>query len=212
MIHNNQKIYAFDFKSKEVMKKHLNDIIYETIIVYEDYNSDKAAETNKNTGIISLNLSEALTPKETIDIGKNIEDENIRIDYSLKMILTLFHEIKFINIKSNREDEDITKIMKDEDCDGDSGYFLKYFFGECKYGYIINLIEKMILGKVNLNLLYDQKLWKEEIDILKKYIELKFLIFHENKELLKDMIFYKDIKEEISSLENIIKSNTILIR
>ena len=209
IIYNNENIYAFDFKSKKAMKKYLNDIIYETIIVYEDYNSNKEAETNKNTGIISLNLSEALTPKEIIEIGKNIEDENIRIDYSLKIILTLFHEIKFVNIKSNKEDEDITKIIKDEDCDGGSGYFLKYFFGECKYGYIINLMEKMILGKVNLNLLYDKKLWKEEIDILKKYIELKFLIFHENKELLKEIIFYKDIKEEISSLENIIKSNNI---
>ena len=208
-IYNGENMYAFDLNSKEKMKKYLTDIIYETIIVYEDYNSDKGAETNKNTGVVSLNLSETLVPEEIIDIGKNIEDENIRINYSLKIILALSHEIKIVNIKSNKEDEDITKIIREEDCNGEWGYFLKYFFGECKYGYIINLIEKMIMGKVNLNLLYDKKLWKEEIDILKKYIELKFLIFHENKDLLKDMAFYKNIKEEISYLENIIKSNNI---
>ena len=237
-IYNNESIYAYGLYSKEIVKKHLRDIIYETIIVYEDYNTDKIAETNKNTGVVSLNLCKTLAPSAIIDIGKKIKDENARIDYSLKIILALFHEllghkkfsynsnsnvtdspgsyydekkkiIKFVNVKSNKEGEDIIKIIRDEDCDGDSGHFLEYFFGECKYGYIIHLIEKMILGKVNLNFLYNKRLWKEDINVLKKYVELKYLVYHENKEFLKDMINFKDITEEISYLENIIKSNNI---
>lgn len=238
-IYNNESIYTYGLNSKEIVKKHLRDIVYETIIVYEDYDSDKIAETNKNTGIVSLNLCKALAPKEIINIGKKIENESARIDYSLKIVLTLFHEllghkkfsynsnsnvsdspgsyydkkknkiIRFANVKSNKEGEDIIKILRDQECEGDSGHFLEYFFGECKYGYIIHLIEKMILGKVNLNFLYNKRLWKEEIDVLKKYIELKYLIYHEKKEFLKEMINFKDITEEISYLEKIIISNNI---
>lgn len=238
-IYNNESIYAYDLNSKEIVKKHLKNIRYEAIIVYEDYNSDKVVQTNKNAGVVSLNLCKALSPAEIINIGKKIKDENVRIDYSLKIILSLFHEllgykqfsynsnsnssgspgcyydekkkkiIKLVNVKSNKEGEDIIKILRGEDCDGDSGQFLEYFFGECKYGYIIHLIEKMILGKVNLNFLYNKRLWKEEINVLRKYIELKYLINHENKNFLKDMINFKDITEEISYLENVIKLNNI---
>ena len=238
-IYNNESLYAYGLNSKEIVKKHLRDIVYETIVVYEDYDSDKIAETNKNTGVVSLNLCKTLAPKEIINIGKKIEDKSVMIDYSLPIILTLFHEllghkkfsynsnsnasdspggyydekknkiIRFANVKSNIESEDIIKIIRDQDCEGDSGHFLEYFFGECKYGYIIHLIEKMILGKVNLNFLYNKRLWKEEIDILRKYIELKYLIYHEKKEFLKETINFKDITEEISYLEKLIISNNI---
>ena len=144
-IYNNESIYAYGLNSKEIVKKHLRDIVYETIVVYEDYDSDKIAETNKNTGVISLNLCKTLASKEIINIGKKIEDESVMIDYSLTIILTLFHEllghkkfsynsnsnvsdspgsyydekknkiIRFANVKSNIESEDIIKFIKDQD-------------------------------------------------------------------------------------------------
>ena len=237
--YNGKSIYGYGLNDKEIIKKHLNNILPDVIITVEDINTSKTGETNRKSGIITMNLIKTLAPSELIDISKEINDDNILIDYSLKITLNLFHEImghkkfgyqlkskeesdspnyfydenkkklmKLVNIKSNDEKPNVIKILRDKNFDGDSGHFIEYFFGECKYGYIIHLIEKMIIGKINLNLLFNKSLWKEKINILRNYVELKYLIFHERKELLNNL-YNDNIEKEISILENIIKTHKI---
>ena len=57
----------------------------------------------------------------------------------------------------------------------DASHFLRYFFGETKYGYIIVLIKKMIKEKVDLNFLFNNELSNKNIESLREYIELKNL-------------------------------------
>ena len=104
-------------------------------------------------------------------------------------------------------------VFKDEinilrDCEHDAGYFLEYFIGECEYGFYSELIEIMIEDNVNLNLIFNNELWNEKIEIMRKYIKLKYIIFRHNKDLL-DKIKYNNINEEISDLEKIIKEKNI---
>ena len=63
------------------------------------------------------------------------------------------------DIKSNKQENNIIKIIRDTDFEGDSGHLLEYFFGQCKYGIIFHLIEIMLAKKINLNLLFDNNLW-----------------------------------------------------
>ena len=66
----------------------------------------------------------------------------------------------------------------------------------------------MIEDNVNLNLIFNNELWNEKIEIMRKYIKLKYIIFRHNKDLL-DKIKYNNINEEISDLEKIIKEKNI---
>ena len=85
---------------------------------------------------------------------------------------------------------------------------MDYFIGECEYGFYIELIEIMIEDNVNLNFILNNELWNEKIEIMRKYIKLKYIIFMHNKDLL-DIIKYKNINEEITDLEKIIKEKNI---
>ena len=64
------------------------------------------------------------------------------------------------------------------------------------------------MGRVNLNLILDNKLWNEKIEDMRKYLKLKYIIFKFNKNLF-HIKKYKNIYEEISDLENIIFDKNI---
>ena len=85
---------------------------------------------------------------------------------------------------SYEKGENIIKILRNEQTNYDSGYFLEYFFGKCASGFIIDLFEILLFSDVNMSFLYDKQLFNKYINVLRKYVELKYIVFRENKELL----------------------------
>ena len=129
-----------------------------------------------------------------------LSSPNIFYDKQKKRILKLVDKNSPLDFKSE------VKILKN--CDNNAGDFLEYFIGECEYGFYSELIEKMIEDNVNLNFILNNELWNEKIETMRKYIKLKYIIFRYNKDLL-DNKEYKNIDEEISDLEKIIKEKNI---
>ena len=101
---------------------------------------------------------------------------------------------------------DEIKILRDET--QDSEYFLEYFIGECEYGYYSELIEEMIIGQVNLNLILDNKLLNGKIEVIRRYLKLKYIIFKFDRNSL-PIKEYDNIYEEIVDLEKILKEKNI---
>ena len=66
----------------------------------------------------------------------------------------------------------------------------------------------MIIGQVNLNLILDNKLWNEDIEVMRKYLKLKYIIFKFDRNLF-PIKQYDNINEEIEALETIIKEKNI---
>ena len=116
--------------------------------------------------------------------------------------------LKFVDRNTPYVAKNEINILREEDTDTDAGYFLEYFIGECEYGFFSELIEIMISGNVNLNFILDNELWGKNIEILRKYIRLKYILFCYDKNLLNKKK-YKDINEEIIDLEDIILSKNI---
>ena len=69
----------------------------------------------------------------------------------------------------------------------------------------------MIIGQVNLNLILENKLWNENIEIMRKYLKLKYIIFKFDKNLF-PIKKYDNINEEIIALETIIKEKDIKLK
>ena len=66
----------------------------------------------------------------------------------------------------------------------------------------------MLLNNIKLNFILDIDMWNKEIDVMRKYIKLKYIIFIYDKNLLDKKIF-NDIYDEINMLENIIKEKDV---
>ena len=90
----------------------------------------------------------------------------------------------------------------------DGGYFLEYFIGKCEYGFYSEIIEIMLLNNINLNFIFDVDMWNKNINIMRNYIRLKYIVYIYDKNLL-DKKKYSDIGMEIYELENIIKEKKI---
>jgi len=195
---------------------------------------DDQGLTDKYSGIISLNLScQLLSDLVYMNINNSISDEKTLYDLSLRIFIILFHEVlghkkggyifnnadvspNFFYDQKNKEimkldylyssniAKNCIKILRDSTCKSDSGSFLELFLGDTNYGYISLLIEIMLLNKINLNSIFNIKLWDKNINILQDYIKLKYIVFINNKELL-DKSDYKNIEEEIKYLRQVIK-------
>ena len=169
-----------------------------------------------------------------MNINETINNKNILDDLSLRIFIVLFHEVfghknggysfnnesllspnffydkkkkqimKLDYLYSSNIDHNCIKILRDPESVSDSGSFLEYFLGESKYGYISILIEIMLLNRINLNFIFNANLWDKEINILQNFIELKYLVFINNKSLL-NKLNYKNIAEEIKYLKQVIK-------
>lgn len=233
-------IYGHGIISKDILKNHLTNIIPEIIITFNDetYFKDAQGNTDKNSGIVALNLSsDLLSGLAKIDMKETIYSQKIHDDLSLRIFIVLFHEIfgqkkggystsnddnllspnffydkkkkqimKLEYIYSTNINKNIIKILRDPEIYRDSGSFLEYFLGESIYGYISQLIEVMLLYKINLNFIFSAYLWNKEIKILQNYIELKYQVFINNKSLL-DKVNFKNISDEINYLKKVIKEN-----
>ena len=219
-----------------IIKKHLNNILPEILIFFsEEINQKKKityATTNKATGIISLNCLSTF-PNINIDLFNESTNNIIQNkEYSIKLFRFFLHECfshkKYIyknndrrinspkksydqnnnlimleNVKSGKNNKNIHKISTLETNSGDSGHYLEVFFGRCKYGYIINIMDKC----KNLYKLIDNiELFVDDLEILKKYIELKYEM--EIKELNLSNNSEKSIIEEINEMEILLKSFT----
>ena len=112
--------------------------------------------------------------------------------------------MKLDYIYSSNINNNCIKILRDPGIFSDSGSLLEYFLGESKYGYISTLIEIMLLNRINLNFIFDANLWNKEIETLQNFIELKYLIFINDKSLL-DKFNFLNIADEIKYLEKVIK-------
>ena len=62
----------------------------------------------------------------------------------------------------------------------------------------------MLINEVNLNFIANVELWNEKVETLRKYIELKYTVFINARNIL-DCKSFKDINEEIDYLEQVIK-------
>ena len=109
-------------------------------------------------------------------------------------------------IYSNNMDQNTIKILRDPITESDTGSFLEYFLGETKNDafFIYSLIEIMLINEVNLNFIANVELWNEKVETLRKYIELKYTVFINARNIL-DCKSFKDINEEIDYLEQVIK-------
>lgn len=222
---------------KSHLKQIIPEII---IVINDEETLEDEAITNKNLGSIIFNVaSPTLSSLKNIEINKTMQDQDLREKIALIIFLTLFHEIlghkkggfavkvervpkspkifydykkksilTLVNRNSDSESEKEIKILRKDN--SDSGHFLEYFIGECEYGYFSELIEYMILEGINLNFIFDVNLWNEKIEIMRKYIKLKYIIYQYDKKLL-DAEKFKNIYEEIQALEVIIKEKNISI-
>ena len=232
--YNGENIYGLGLINKDILKSHLINILPDVIIVI----NDEQVIENKSLGCVVINLaSPFLSSLKNVKFEQELKEQDLSNKIALILFIEFFHEIlgykkdcfsqKFNCIVSTPNtfyDKQKKRILKFADknspfvlkneikilrkCDHDAGYFLDYFIGECEYGFYIELIEIMIEDNVNLNFILNNELWNEKIEIMRKYIKLKYIIFMHNKDLL-DIIKYKNINEEITDLEKIIKEKNI---
>ena len=237
-IFNNKNVYGFGLITKDNLKSHLKNILPDIIIIDDEETNHEQAITNKALGSVVLNLSSRLLSfLKNIKLDKKIEVKDNNNNITLILFTEFFHELfghkkggysqrtnelllsprvfydekkrKLLTLvyrNSQFYSNDEIKILRDET--QDSGYFLEYFIGECEYGYYSELIEKMIMGQVNLNLILDNKLWNEDIEVMRKYLKLKYIIFKFDRNLF-PIKQYDNINEEIEALETIIKEKEI---
>ena len=84
---------------------------------------------------------------------------------------------------------------------GETGYFLEFFFGKILNKYTIELMDQLIKEKVDLSVLLNTNLWHKKIELLNEYVKLKYFIVNKYKndridfEKLKNFNIYEQIKE-----------------
>ena len=207
---------------KSHLKNVLPDVI---ITINDEESKHDQASTNKALGSTILNLSSGLLSYlKNVELDKKVKEQDNN-NITLILFLELFHELfghkkcgysqkanrlllspnafydkqkkellTLVDRNSQFASSNEIKILRDENS-SDAGYFLEYFIGECEYGYYNELIEKMVMGRVNLNLILDNKLWNEKIEDMRKYLKLKYILDLEN------IIIDKNIK--LNSIEKI---------
>ena len=208
------------------------------IVINDEEENEDQAIANKALGSTVINLaSQFLSPLKNVEINKELKDQKFSDKITLILFIEFFHEIfghkkggysqksnKILsspNVFYDKQKRSILKLVNKDspfvnegeinilrNCEHDAGHFLEYFIGECEYGFYSELIEIMINANVNLNFILNNELWDKKIEIMRKYIKLKYILFIHNKNLL-DIKKYENINEEITDLEKIIKENNI---
>ena len=208
------------------------------ITINDEEKKSEEAISNKLLGTVKLNLSsKLLSPFNHFKIDQKIEDKNISINLELILFITFFHEIfghkkggyapkkKDIcnspNVFYDKKEKKILKLVNRNSFilsgnevpilrkkEEDAGHFLEYFIGKCEYGFFSEIIDILLLNNIKLNFILDIDMWNKKIDIMRKYVKLKYIIYSYDKNLLDKKIF-NDIYDEIKMLENIIKEKCI---
>ena len=220
---------------KSHLKDIIPDII---IVISDKETIHEKAVINKVLGSTILNLaSYLLSSLQIFELDKKLENLDINNNIALILFIELFHELfghkkggysqkqeklllspnvfydkqkkrimKLVDRNSHYASSNEIKILRDDD--KDAGYLLEYFIGECEYGFYCELIEEMLIREINLKFLLDNILWNEDIEIMRNYIKLKYIIFKYDKNCL-NKVKYNDINEEIEDLKKIIKEKDI---
>ena len=218
-IYNNNFAFVYGLASKEILKKHLLNIIPDVLFFYSNKEtSNDYALSNKANSVISINLGSRLFSNYNgLSLNKKIDNDIIRDNLSLRLVFILLQEVFSYKKEEFREKNNIMSLVNKNSFEkrnnfinifSDSGKFLEYFFGEFEYGYISELIEIMMDNGVDLYFLFNNNLWHNKIETLQEYIKLKYLVYTFKQELLPDSNF-KSIDEEIEEIQKIIKTNNI---
>ena len=204
----------------------------------EEINSDQSISNKKLNSVVLNLTSKILSPLKYYKIDKKIENKDIKYNLGLIVFITLFQEIfahkiggyssknddncKSPNVFYDQKEKRILKlinrnclilndrdvpILRDEEKE-DVRHFLEYFIGKCEYGFYSEMIEIMLLNNINLNFIFNVNMWNKDIEIMRNYIRLKYIVFVHDKNLL-DKKEYKEIGIEIKELEKIINENKI---
>jgi len=182
--------------------------------------------------------SKLLSILDYFTFDKKLEDKDISSNLELILFLTFFHEVfghkkggytpkkkdtcSSPNVFYDKKRKKILKLVNrnflylsdDEvpilrgDREEDAGYFLEYFIGDCEYGYYSEIIEIMLLNNINLNFILDVNMWNKDINIMRNFVRLKYIVYNFDKNLLNTKIF-NNINDEIKELEKIIKEQNI---
>ena len=94
--YNNNTAYGYGLISKELLKSHLKNLIPKIIFVYNDKNiSDDIALANKANGAVEINLaSNFLSQFNNIANNRDIQDNKLRDNLCLKLVLIFIHEFR----------------------------------------------------------------------------------------------------------------------
>ena len=201
--YNGENAFEYRLTNKEILKKHLLDVLPDILItINNEENNNNQTYTNKGIGSVIFNLgTKFLSPLKYFKLNKNVENRDIRNKLALIIFITSFNEvfghIKSVYSSNSQKDNEILlspnifydkkkfhfnneiKILRNTD--RDTGHFLEYFIGECEYGFYIDLIDELLLENINLNFILDNDLWKKNIDTLRKYIKIKYIVFCHEK-------------------------------
>ena len=89
-------VFGYGLTSINILKKHLNDIIPEVIITFNETNTYKNDQglTNKRYGAVALNLSfKLLSCFKNNEINKKIDNKIKLNNLALRVFIVLFHEV-----------------------------------------------------------------------------------------------------------------------
>ena len=193
--------YGFNMNSLDTLKHHLINII-PNIIIISNHFDDEDAETNYLTGFTTINLKKYekifINKKNP---SKYINEHNAFVLARIFLHEIYGHkksalseqqpfyssalcfkdktgQLKYVSNKFDYNqygdlENVIINIKNLDELEGDSGYFLEYFFGKVYDEYITELIDK-IQNKTSLGVLLNSKLWHTDNNILIEYVKLKY--------------------------------------
>ena len=229
--------FGFNMLSLNNIKSHLKNMIPNILLLskYTNTNNNENDEANTNlpTGNTILNISNF---PSNIKLDKNTLDKDVSKHFGFIISRLLIHElfghkkssytqlemtnysimsfkdengkIKFLSNNANYLFKYLEEVNYEDikEIEGESGYFIEYFLGTIDDEYTSFLIDE-IKNKTNLGLLLDSKLWHKELPILREYVELKYIILNNYKDIT---IYNKlDIYHQIDIMKKIIDENNI---
>ena len=233
------KSFGFDMSSVNTIKKILEDIIPRILILVEDI--EEEAITADFIGLIVLNIdnfnkNNILINKKCNDMEKNEKNgfilskilfhelfghkksgiyKNNDITLSAECFKDMNNCVRFVSKNYNYQYVDINKIPIENiknNSDGESGYFLEYFFGDVYKIPVIELLDKMQNKIDNLGNLLNAKIWHSDIKILIEYLKLKYYIINnelEKEEMEKNRCLHSEIDNMKKIIINSCKDSSI---
>ena len=154
--------------------------------------------------IISRILLHNIFEDKNTSYGQILENNDSIISFKDE-----FGKLKFLSNDINYLFKDINEINFDEieKIKGESGNFIDYYLGKINGEYTSFIIDN-IANKINLGILLNPKLWHKDITILRKYIELKYIILYYYGEIIIDDKM--DIYQQIDIMKEVIDKDNLL--
>ena len=200
-IYNNDSFYCFNMQNLDELRSHLKEIETNIFVTHDLYNNN-LANTDINSGIVSVNIhyiNQFKTLNLPLDKALTEETKETGEIIASKIVYYLLHEInghkKFLYNKNKRiksptkfiengniftlcpkssvlQGENIIKIVPDNTI-GEDGYFY-----ELIYGKIIDYYTFEIIDNVNdfSDLLYEVDLWVNNFEQLREYFKFKYYL------------------------------------